>query len=317
MCRVSHRQGRIRADHAGATRHRSPRALVAQVWPRPRRSTVAMRRTCSAMTICPIAGPGRWPFSTNLAPVTSRDEAACTRLSDYAGVNHHAAARRLNRRIEAPPTTRRLPLVGLESTHLADEHFALPARDRMRVGRYSQLAAVPSLGHANPRQTIILPISPGQISTVGAALNYCPLLYRPSVDSRIRTDLPVGYQLEAPFNAVPCPQRSLPRCIFFDGLFSVPIWLSFREQGLGLSPKPIFLLVNVGRFELPPHTSYRPRSTRPALRGPSFLPPSVPSGVLCVARQGRQHGSALLRTYGKSEIFIVTLDSIVDYRVYT
>ena len=145
----------------------------------------------------------------------ARIETAWTGRSDYVGDNHKEVTRRLNRRVEIRPAARQLQVVGPELPHPADGHPTLSAKDRLRVGRYSQLAPVPKPGQANPLQTIISLIFPDQIHTVGAALNHVLARSGWSLATTQASDPTVPYLMSLP---LPESQRSLGPIALFDAL---------------------------------------------------------------------------------------------------
>ena len=145
----------------------------------------------------------------------ARIETAWTGRSDYVGDNRKEATRRLNRRVEIRPAARQLKVVGPDLPHPADEHPALSEKDHPRVGRYSQLAPVPRPGQANPLQTIISLIFPGQIRTVGAALNHVLARSGWALAPTQASDPTIPYLMSLP---LPESQRSLGPIALFDAL---------------------------------------------------------------------------------------------------
>ena len=131
---------------------------------------------------------------------TGRIETAWTGRSDYVGDNRREATRRLNRRVEIRP---------------AAHHTTLPSGDGLRVGRYSQLAPVPRPGQANPLQSIVTLTFPGEIRTVGAALNHVLARSGWSLAPREASDPTIPYLMSLP---LPESQRSLGPIALFDAL---------------------------------------------------------------------------------------------------
>ena len=145
----------------------------------------------------------------------ARIETAWIGRSGYVGDNHKEATRRLNRRVEIRPAPRQLQVVGPDLPHPADEHLTLSAKDRLRVGRYSQLAPVPRPGQANPLQTIISLTFPSQIRTVGAALNHLLARSGWALASTQASDPTIPHLMSLP---LPESQRSLGPIALFDAL---------------------------------------------------------------------------------------------------
>jgi len=145
----------------------------------------------------------------------TRIETAWTGRSDYVGDNGKEATRRLNRRVEIRPVASQLKIMGPGLPHESVEHLALSAKDRLRVGRYSQLASVPKPGQANPLQTIISLIFPGQIRTVGAALNHILARSGWALAPTQASDPTIPYLMSLP---LPESQRSLGPIALFDAL---------------------------------------------------------------------------------------------------
>lgn len=140
---------------------------------------------------------------------------AWTGRGDYVGDNRKEATRRLNRRVEIRPAARQLQVVGPGLPHPVDEHLALSAKDRLRVGRYSQLAPVPRPGQANPLQTIVSLIFPSQIRTVGAALNHVLARSGWALAPTQASDPTIPYLMGLP---LPESQRALGPIALFDAL---------------------------------------------------------------------------------------------------
>jgi conjugative transfer region protein (TIGR03748 family) len=145
----------------------------------------------------------------------ARIETAWTGRSDYVADNRKEATRRLNRRVEIRPAARQLQVVGPDLPHPADEYLALSAKDRLRVGRYSQLTPIPRPGQANPLQTIVSLIFPGQIRTVGAALNHVLARSGWTLAPTHASDPTIPHLLNLP---LPESQRSLGPIALFDAL---------------------------------------------------------------------------------------------------
>ena len=165
-------------------------------------------------------GPGRAELRATVDDLEPDQQVALVALmwigrGDYVGDNRKEATRRLNRRVEIRPAPRQLQVVGPDLPHPADEHLALSSKDRLRVGRYSQLAAVPRPGQANPLQTIISLIFPGQIRTVGAALNHVLARSGWALAPTQASDPTIPYLMSL---QLPESQRSLGPIALFDAL---------------------------------------------------------------------------------------------------
>jgi conjugative transfer region protein (TIGR03748 family) len=144
-----------------------------------------------------------------------RIETAWTGRSDYVGDNRREATRRLNRRVEIRPAAQRLQILAPDRPKPVNEHAPLPAKDPLRVGRYSQLAPVPRPGQANPLQSIVTLTFPGQIRTVGAALNHVLARSGWGLAPRQASDPTIPYLMGLP---LPESQRSLGPIALFDAL---------------------------------------------------------------------------------------------------
>ncbi len=147
--------------------------------------------------------------------VATRIGTAWTGRSDYVGDNRKEATRRLNRRVEIQPMASQLEVVGPDLPHQSDRNLALSTKDRLRVGRYSQLASVPKPGQANPLQTIISLFFPSQIRTVGAALNHVLARSGWALASTQASDPTIPDLMSLP---LPESQRSLGPIALFDAL---------------------------------------------------------------------------------------------------
>lgn len=144
-----------------------------------------------------------------------RIETAWTGRSDYVGDNRREATRRLNRRVEIRPAAHRLQVLAPDRPKPVNEHAPLPAKDPLRVGRYSQLAPVPRPGQANPLQSIVTLTFPGQIRTVGAALNHVLARSGWALAPRYASDPTIPHLMSLP---LPESQRSLGPIALFDAL---------------------------------------------------------------------------------------------------
>lgn len=102
----------------------------------------------------------------------SRIDVAGLGRSDYVADNRREATRRLNRRVEIHTENQRRD--DSETDLHPREHDVDVSRvsDPRRVGRYSELTAVPKPGQANPLESLITLTFPGQIQSVGQALNH-------------------------------------------------------------------------------------------------------------------------------------------------
>lgn len=92
--------------------------------------------------------------------------------SGYIADNRREATRKQNRRVEIRLVERRFRVVGTGPRRREGDDPVSTVADPRRVGRYSELAVVPTPGQANPLQTLIAVTFPSQIQTVGAALNH-------------------------------------------------------------------------------------------------------------------------------------------------
>ena len=102
----------------------------------------------------------------------SRIETAGVGRAGYVADNRKESTRHLNRRVEIRLAERRLKAVDTFPRRRDGDAPVSRLVDPRRVGRYSELTAVPSPGQANPLQTLISVTFPSQIQTVGAALNH-------------------------------------------------------------------------------------------------------------------------------------------------
>ena len=103
---------------------------------------------------------------------TARIETSGVGRTDYVADNRKESTRYLNRRVEIRLAERRFKVVETGEQPLDGDNPASKAPDPRRVGRYSELTAVPTPGQVNPLQTIISLAFPSQIQTVGAAINH-------------------------------------------------------------------------------------------------------------------------------------------------
>lgn len=101
-----------------------------------------------------------------------RVEATGIGRTDYVADNRSESTRYLNRRVEIRLAEHRLGIADTGPRRGANADAVSRVVDPRRVGRYSELTAVPSPGQANPLQTLVSVTFPSQIGTVGAALHH-------------------------------------------------------------------------------------------------------------------------------------------------
>jgi len=145
----------------------------------------------------------------------SRIETAGVGRTDYVADNRKESTRYLNRRVEIRLSDRRLTVVDTGPRRRGGDDPVSRMVDPRRVGRYSELTAVPSPGQANPLQTVVSVAFPSQIQTVGAALNHVLARSGWALASDAASDPTLPRLMRLP---LPASQRSLGPIALMDAL---------------------------------------------------------------------------------------------------
>ena len=135
--------------------------------------------------------------------------------AEYVGDNRQEATRKRNRRVEIRFDERRLRSVETGPRRRDGDSAISQVADPRRVGRYSELTAVPSPGQANPLETVISVTFPQAITTVGAALHHVLARSGWQVASHAASD-PTFTRLAT--LALPASQRALGPIALIDAL---------------------------------------------------------------------------------------------------